>query len=180
MQSPISGSFGGLPPHNQPFRGWQLLGETLVTATSLLLSPTAEVTAVRCDLELQLGFSLVPSSFLFPPFFPPCVLFCFGVYYTAAVAAGVSARVRGRWTISSLWAVPAGRGGDAYGLTSRSPCSAVAQTVATARNPFLPHQSKLPAHGWDSSTFINLLLSSTNFVQSNSLSLPGLTGGVLN
>ena len=69
MQSPISGSFGGLPPHNQPFRGWQLLGETLVTATSLLLSPTAEVTAVWCGLELQLGFSC-SLFFSFPTLLP--------------------------------------------------------------------------------------------------------------
>ena len=40
-----------------------------MTATSLLLSPTAEVTAVWCGLELQLGFSR-SLFFSFPTLLP--------------------------------------------------------------------------------------------------------------
>ena len=141
MQSPISGSFGGLPPHNQPFRGCQLSGETLVIATSLLLSPTAEVTAVWCDLELQLGFSLVPSSFLFPPFFPPCVLrfvllwrLLHGCLSQPVYQPGCSVVGRNR----RMGGAGGARKAGTVCLPVRSLRPAVAQTIRHSRNPFLP------------------------------------------
>ena len=143
MQSPISGSFGGLPPHNLPFRGCQHTGEALVIAAHYYFhrQPKLRQSGViwSCN-SVSLSFPLL--FFSHPSSLPA---FCFALafitrlrwqpVYQPGCGGGGQFRHYGRCR----------RGAESwhYCLPVRSLRPAVAQTICHARNPSYHNQHLL-------------------------------------